>query len=82
MAAESVTISVDTESEIGRAVAQIRGNVPVVCLEIKGERYRLTPEHPFAQYDPERMLAALRASAGSLAGVDIEALKREIRAQR
>jgi hypothetical protein len=36
----------------------------------------------WADYDPEKAREGLRKSAGALKGVDIEALKRDIRDQR
>lgn len=85
MVTDTVMITIDPESEIGRALEQTRGRRLIVCLEVNGVRYRvgLDMEHnPFAHSDPEQMRAALRASAGALKGVDVEALKRELREQR
>lgn len=83
--APTVTITVDPSSELGRALAQPTRRV---VLESGGVRYRVEPERAtatddlFANYDPERIRDALRRSAGALKGVDVEALKRELRAQR
>lgn len=40
------------------------------------------PDDIWENYDPERMRRALRASAGVLAGIDVEAWKRQIREMR
>jgi hypothetical protein len=43
-----------------------------------------TPKKPdiWADYDPEKVRQGLKRSAGALAGVDHEALKKDIRSQR
>jgi hypothetical protein len=41
-----------------------------------------TPQDIWKHYDPDKAKAGLRKSAGALQGVDIEALKRDIRDQR
>ena len=40
------------------------------------------PEDVWKDCDPDRVQAALRASAGAFAGIDIEALIEDIEAQR
>jgi hypothetical protein len=55
---------------------------PVILVR-GGERFRLSREDDlFAGYDPERARRALRESVGALAGVDVAALKEELREQR
>jgi hypothetical protein len=57
-----------------------------VLVEKDGMLFRLEPEKKpqdiWANYDPEKVREGLRKSAGALKGVDIEALKRDIRDQR
>lgn len=81
MANEHMTIDVDPTSELGRALAEAD---EAVVLVSGGVRYRVRREADdiFAGYDPERVRAALEASAGALAGVDTAKLKRELQAQR
>lgn len=81
MARASITIKIDPASELARALADAD---EAVVLESDGTRYRVEREMDdiFANYDPERVRAALRQSVGALAGVDTESLKRDLRAQR
>jgi hypothetical protein len=59
-----------------------------VVVEKDGVLFRLEPEETpkkpdiWANYDPEKVREGLRKSAGALKGVDVEALKRDIRDQR
>jgi hypothetical protein len=58
-----------------------------VLVERKGKLYTVAPQEPepadvWAAYDPQRTRAALRASAGALAGVDRDELLADIHAQR
>jgi hypothetical protein len=57
-----------------------------VLVEKDGMLFRLEPEEKpqdiWANYDPEKVREGLRKSAGALQGVDIAALKRDIRDQR
>jgi hypothetical protein len=82
MAKEPLTITIDPESELGQALAAV-DDAPLV-LERSGEHFRVIREVDalWANYDPERVRRALRESAGALAGVDVDALKRELREQR
>ena len=79
---EPMTITIDPESELGRALVSAGRHPSRVCLEVNGVRYSVTLEDPLAYRDPEGMRAALREMAGALKGVDAEALKRELREQR
>jgi hypothetical protein len=76
------TVVVAPDSEVGKLLEQA-DRAPLV-IERNGARYRVMREKddPFAGYDPERALEALRRSAGALAGVDVEALKADLREQR
>jgi len=57
-----------------------------VVVEKDGVLFRVEPEEKpqdiWAHYDPEQVREGLRKSAGALSGVDIEALKRDIREQQ
>ncbi len=58
-----------------------------VLLERAGELYRLTKEPEskediFANFDPEKARAAFESLQGVLAGVDIEQLKADLKAER
>jgi hypothetical protein len=81
-AREPLLIVIDPESELGQALAAV-DDAPLV-LARGGDRFRVIREVDtlWADYDPERVRRALRESAGALAGVDVAALKRELRAQR
>lgn len=55
-----------------------------ITVECGGVRYRIEREvvDLFADYDPEKALAALRSLIGIYDGLDIEEFKREILEQR
>jgi hypothetical protein len=82
MAKEPLTITIDQESELGRALAAV-DDAPIV-LERGGARFRVSRDVDdlWADYDPQRVQRALRESAGALAGVDVAVLLRELREQR
>jgi hypothetical protein len=82
MAKETLTITIDPDSELGRALAEV-DDAPIV-LKRGGARFRVTrdADELWAEYDPQRVRRALRQSAGALAGVDVAALKRKLREQR
>ncbi len=79
---ETQPIKLRPDDEITQRLSQQQ---PVV-IEVNGVRYRVVrdiPEihladDPFANYDAERVRAALKASAGAFRGIDTEALKRAI----
>ncbi len=81
-AREPLLIVIDPESEVGQALSSV-DDAPLVLMRGR-ERFRVTRETDslWANDDPERVREALRESTGALAGVDVEALKRELRAQR
>ncbi len=85
MATPPTTIKVDPGSELARALIDANGSV---VLDSGGVRYRVQREAEteadrlFAGYDVERVRDALPRSAGALAGVDVEALLRDLREQR
>jgi hypothetical protein len=75
MTKEPLTITIDPDSELGRALVETDG-LPIV-LERNGARFRVTrePDDPWANYDPEKVRAALRAVAGTLTPDEGERLK-------
>jgi hypothetical protein len=76
MANDPVTITIDSDSELGRALDEKDGR-PIVLL--RGEkRFRVTPEDPWANYDPEKVREALRRVAGTLSPEEGERMKEQI----
>lgn len=71
-------ISLAPDTELAHALADAAGE-PVI-VEANGVRYQMTPEDPFAFYDPAKVRAAVHTSAGILkrAGVNGEQLLRDI----
>lgn len=89
MVAQPIEIEIDPESETGRLLALARRRP--VHLTSGSEKFHLVHdegdavrEDPFANYDPERAVAALRtlANANIFEGIDIEELKRDLKEQR
>jgi hypothetical protein len=82
MAKEPLTIIVDPESDLGRALAEAV-DMPII-LEREGKRFQVIRANDdlWTGYDPQRVRRALRQSAGALNGVDTATLKRELREQR
>jgi hypothetical protein len=60
------TITIDPDSELGRALAEAEA-APIVLVR-DGRRYRVTPDpdDPWANYDPEKVRAGLKKVAGLL----------------
>jgi hypothetical protein len=75
MAKAPLTITIDPDSELGRALDATDG--PPVILERNGARFLVTrdPDDPWADYDPEAFRAGLRAVAGTLTPDEGEILK-------
>ena len=75
MANQPLTITIDPESELGRALDEADGE-PVVLLR-GGTRFRVTrdPDSPWANYDPEQVLEGLREIAGTLSPEEAERMK-------
>lgn len=75
MAKAPLTIHVDPGSDLARAL-QNADATPVV-LDSNGVRYRVRrdDDHLWADYDPERFRAGLRAVAGTLTPEEGERLK-------
>lgn len=83
MVAAPTVISVEPDSDLSKLVDQAE-KTPVVLVR-NGRRFRIVREDevdPFANYDPERVLQAFESASGMFAGMDIGALKAELRAQR
>jgi hypothetical protein len=80
------TIHVAPGSELDRLLAELAGDAAV--LERDGVRYHLNRADGapavdvWADYDPDNADAAFVASAGTLAGVDIDQLLCDLAAQR
>jgi len=66
MAKEPLTITIDPDSELGRALDEI-ADEPVVLLRGR-TRFRVTrdPDDPWANYDPAKLRAGLKKVAGLL----------------
>lgn len=73
-----LTISIDPDSELGRALNETSGD-PVVLLH-GGARFRVSRDvdDPWASYDPERLRAGLRTFAGTLSPEEGERIKTSI----
>ena len=66
MAKEPLTITIDPDSELGRALDET-ADAPVVL--VRGTtRFRITrdPDDPWASYDPAKLRAGLKKVAGLL----------------
>jgi len=78
------------EDELTRVLNEARADKRPVILETPDARYQVIREtetvnltdDPWANYDPEKVRAALRASAGILKGVDRDELLADLRAER
>jgi len=75
MAKEPLTIVIDPDSELGRALGETDGG-PVVLLR-NGTRFRVTrdSDDPWANYDPEKVREGLREIAGTLSPAEGERIK-------
>ncbi len=77
-------IKVEPGSDLARLLEE--ANETPLLLEKDGVFYHVTAsgleEDIWADYDPERVRAGLKQSAGALAGVDTEHLLADIRASR
>jgi len=75
MAKEPLTITIDPDSELGRALDQT-ADEPIVLLR-NGTRFRVTldADDPWANYDPESVLEGLHEIAGTLSPEEGERMK-------
>ena len=75
-------IKVKPGSELARLLEE--ADEAPLLLEKDGVLYRLTAQEEdiWADYDPERVRAGLKESAGALAGVDTKQLLADIRQSR
>ena len=82
MGAKPKVIDVEPEGPVARLLDQAREQP--LLLDRGGERFtvRRADDDPYRDYDPERVQASLDRLFGVLRGVDVEALKAELRAQR
>ena len=78
MAKERLTINIDPDSELGRALDENDGEL--VVLVRNGRRFRVTPDadDPWANYDPENVRAGLRKFVGMLTPEEGERIKEAI----
>jgi hypothetical protein len=78
MAKAPLTITIDPDSELGRALDETDG-APVI-LERNGARFLVTrdPGDLWANYDPEKVRAGLRKFAGMLTPEEGERIKETI----
>jgi hypothetical protein len=75
---EPHTITIDPDSELGRALDETNG-APVVLLRGK-ERFRVIrdPDDPWAHYDPAKVRAGLKKVAGLITPEEGERIKEAI----
>jgi hypothetical protein len=75
MSNEPRTITIDPDSELGRALDEAEGS-PVVLLRGQA-RFRVTrdPDDPWAGYDPAKVRAGLHKFAGMLTSDEGERIK-------
>jgi hypothetical protein len=78
MTREPLTITIDPDSELGRALDETNG--ATVVLVRSGERFRVTRDSDdlWANYDPEKVRAGLRKFAGMLTPEEGERIKETI----
>ncbi len=78
MAKAPLTITIDPDRELGRALDDTDG--PPVILMRNGTRFLVTrdPGDPWADYDPEKVRAGLRKFAGMLTPEEGERIKETI----
>lgn len=78
MANEPLTITIDPDSALGRALDDT-GDEPVVLLR-GATRFRVTrdPDDPWANYDPEKIRSALRTYAGMITPEEADRIKKGI----
>ena len=77
MRKEPLTITIDPDSELGRALEEREtGGEPVILLR-GGTRFRVTrdPDDPWADYDPEKLRAGLKKVTGLLSPEEGERMK-------
>jgi hypothetical protein len=78
MAREPLTITIDPDSELGKAL-EAPDNVPIILVR-NGTRFRVTrdPEDPWANYDPEKVREGLRKFANLLTPEEADRIKEGI----
>ena len=78
MMKEPLTIHVDPESDLARALAE--GETERIVLESDGVRFLVIRAHDdsWANYDPEKVRAGLRKFAGMITPEEAERIKESI----
>ncbi|MCC6314167.1 MAG: hypothetical protein IT337_09125 [Thermomicrobiales bacterium] len=78
MAHGPLTIMIDPDSELGRALGA--GDLDSVVLQRGNARFRITrePDDPWASYDSEKIRAGLHELAGMLSPEEGEQIKERI----
>ncbi len=90
MSAQPQHYKVTPDSDLQRLLRKAKADRQPVILEDEGDCYHVVADrervnltdNPAANYDPERMIAAIHASAGVLKGVDRDELLADLRAER
>lgn len=87
--ATTKTIKVPPDSELSQQLKAAGASGEPVRVDTGEDVYTLfvsqtdhAPEDIFANYDPQQVLEAVRASRGALAGVDTEKLLADLQEQR
>jgi hypothetical protein len=78
MASEPLTITIDPQSELGRALGE-PDEAPIILIR-NGARFRVTrdPDDPWAKYDPEKVREGLRKFAGAITEEEADRIKEMI----
>ena len=75
MRQEPLTITIDPDSELGRALDESDGESLVLLRGTARFRVTRDPDDPWANYDPESVLEGLREIAGTLSPEEGERMK-------
>jgi hypothetical protein len=78
VASEPLTITIDPESELGRALGE-PDEAPIILIR-NGARFRVTrdPDDPWANYDPEKVREGLRKFADAITEEEADRIKEMI----
>ena len=75
MAKDPLTITIDPDSELGRALEKTNGGLIVLLRGTSRFRVIRDPDDPWATYDPESVREGLREIAGTLSPAEGERMK-------